>query len=72
MKESDGASACTSKPKQWHVPRGAKIDLQCWMQLNFSIPLLGGASLCLYNPRLLKRKDLEESKQIFPEFQEKF
>ena len=66
MKESDGASACTSKPKQWHVPRGAKIDLQCWMQLNFSKPLLGGASLCLYNPRLLKRKDLEESKQIFP------
>ena len=20
MKESDGASACTSKPQQWHVP----------------------------------------------------
>jgi len=26
MKESDGASACTSKPQQWHVHRGAKID----------------------------------------------
>ena len=26
MKKSDGASACTSKPQQRHVPRGAKID----------------------------------------------
>lgn len=28
MKKSDGASACTSKPQQQHVPRGAKIDPQ--------------------------------------------
>ena len=28
MKKSDGASACTSKPQQRHVPRGAKIDPQ--------------------------------------------
>ena len=26
MKESDGASACSSKSQQWHVPRGTKID----------------------------------------------
>ena len=78
MKESDGASACTSKPQQWHVPRGAKIDPQPWMQLNFSKPSVGkestrSASLCLYDPRSLKRlKDSEESKQIFQEFQDKF
>jgi len=77
MKESDGASACTSKPQQWHVPRGAKINPQPWMQLNFSRPSVGkgsirGASLCLYDPRSLKRKDSEESKQIFQEFQDKF
>ena len=29
-------------------------------------------SLCLYDPRPLKRKDSEESKQIFQEFQDKF
>ena len=28
MKKSDGASACTSKPQQRHVSRGAKIDPQ--------------------------------------------
>ena len=78
MKESDSASACTSKPQQWHVPRGAKIDPQPWMHLNFSKPSVGkessvrGASLCLYDPRSLKRKDSEESKQIFQEFQDKF
>ena len=77
MKESDGASACTSKPQQWHVPRGAKIDPQPWMQLNFSKLLVEkestrGASLCLYDPRPLKRKDSEESKQIFQEYQDKF
>ena len=27
LKESDVASACTSKPQQWHVPRGVKINL---------------------------------------------
>jgi len=74
MKESDGASACTSKPQQWHVPRGAKIDPQPWMQLNFSKPSVGkestrSASLCLYDPRSLKRKDSEESKQIFKSFE---
>ena len=35
MKKSDDASACTLKPQQWHVPRGAKIDPQPWMQLTF-------------------------------------
>ena len=75
VKERDGALACTSM--QWHVPRGTKIDLQPWMQLNFSKPSVGkestrGASLCLYDPRSLKRKDSEESKQIFQEFQDKF
>jgi len=77
MKESDGASACTSKPQQWHVPSGAKIDTHPWMHLNFSKPSVGkestrSASLCLYDPRSLKRKDLEESKQIFQDFQDKF
>lgn len=77
LKETDGASACTSKPQQWHVSRGAKIDPQPCMQLNFSKPSVGkestrGASLCLYDPRSLKRKDSEESKQIFQEFQDKF
>ena len=77
MKKSDDASACTSKPQQWHVPRGAKIDPQPWMQLTFSKPSVEkesarGASLCLYDPRSLKRKDSEESKQIFQEFQDKF
>ena len=38
MKKSDDALACTSKPQQWHVPRGAKIDPQPWMQLPFSKP----------------------------------
>ena len=69
LKKSDDASACTSKPQQWHVPRGAKIDPQPWMQLTFSKPSVEkestrGASLCLYDPRSLKRKDSEESKQI--------
>jgi len=77
MKKSDDASARTSKPQQWHVPRAAKIDLQPWLQLTFSKPLVEkesarGASLCLCNPRSLKRKDSEESKQIFQEFQDKF
>ena len=77
MKESDGASYCTSKIQQWHVPRGVKIDPQPWMQLTFSKTLVGkestrGASLSLYNPRPLKRKDSEESKQIFQEFQDIF
>ena len=77
MKKSDDASACTSKPQQWHVPRGAKINPQPWMQLTFSKPSVEkesarGASLCLCNPRSLKRKDSEESKQIFQEFQDKF
>ena len=49
MKEKEGA--CTSKPQQWHVRRGTKIDPQRWMQLNFSKPSVGkesttGASLC--------------------------
>ena len=69
MKKSDDASACTSKPQQWHVPRGAKIDPQPWMQLTFSKPSVEkesarGASLCLYDPRSLKRKDSEESKSF--------
>ena len=77
MKKSFDASACTSKPQQWHVPRAAKIDPQPWMQLTFSKPLVEnesarGASLCLYDRRSLKRKDSEESKQIFKEFQDKF
>ena len=77
LKETDGASACTSKPQQWHVSRGAKIDPQPCMQLNFSKPSVGkestrGALLCLYDPRSLKRKDSEESKQIFQEFHDKF
>ena len=77
MKKSDDASACTSKLQQWHVPRAAKINPQPWMQLTFSKPSMEkesarGASLCLYNPRSLKRKDSEESKQIFLEFQDKF
>ena len=41
LKESDVASACTSKPQQWHVPRGAKINPQPLMQLNFSKPSVG-------------------------------
>ena len=74
MKKSDDASACTSKPQQLHVPRVAKIDPQPWMQLMFSKPLVEkesarGASLCLYDRKSLKRKDSEESKQIF---QDKF
>ena len=77
MKKSDDASACTSKLQQWHVPRAAKINPQPWMQLTFSKPSVEkesarGASLCLYDPRSLKRKDSEESKQIFLEFQDKF
>ena len=60
LKESDVASACTSKLQQWHVPRGAKINPQPWMQLNFSKPSVGketrrDASLCLYDPTSLKR-----------------
>lgn len=31
----DGDPACTSKAHQWHVHRGAKIDPQPRMQLNF-------------------------------------
>ena len=77
LKESDVASECTSKPQQWHVPRGAKINPQPWMQLNFSKPSVGketrrDASLCLYDPTSLKRKDPECRKEIFKEFQEKF
>ena len=77
LKESDVASECTSMPQQWHVPRGAKINPQPWMQLNFSKPSVGketrrDASLCLYDPTSLKRKDPECRKEIFKEFQEKF
>ena len=77
LKESDVVSACTSKLQQWHVPRGAKINPQPWMQLNFSKPSVGketrrDASLCLYDPTSLKRKDPECRKEIFKEFQEKF
>ena len=77
LKESDVASACTSKLQQWHVPRGAKINPQPWMQLNFSKPSVGketrrDASLCLYDPTSVKRKDPECRKEIFKEFQEKF
>ena len=77
LKESDVASACTSKLQQWHVPRGAKINPQPWMQLNFSKPSVGketrrDASFCLYDPTSLKRKDPECRKEIFKEFQEKF
>ena len=51
MKESDGASACTSKPQQWHVLRGAKIDLQPWMQLNFFKTIGGkGIKRCITVP----------------------
>jgi len=76
MKEGDGASACTSKPQKWHVPRGTKIDPQPWMQLNFSKPSVGkestrSESLCLYDPRSLNRKNSEESKQVFQEFRDK-
>jgi len=76
MKEGDGTSACTSKPPKWHVSRGAKIDPQPWMQLNFSKPSVGkestrSPSLCLYDPRSLKKKNSEESKQVFQEFREK-
>ena len=58
-------------------PRGAKINPQPWIQLNFSKPLVGketrrDASLCLYDPTSLKRKDPECRKEIFKEFQEKF
>ena len=77
LKESDVASACTSKPQQWHVPRGAKINPQPWMQLNFSKPSVGketrrDASLCLYDPTSAKRNDPECRKEMFKEFQEKF
>lgn len=69
-KDHDGASASTSKRKQWYVPRGAKIDPQSWMQLNFSKPSVGkqlkrDASLCLYDPTSLKRKIPEQGKGIF-------
>ena len=69
MKESDSASACTSKLQQWHVFRRLKIDPKPWIQLDFSKPSVGkestrDASLCLYDQRSLKKKDLEESRQI--------
>jgi len=76
LKESDDASACTSKPQQWHVPKSAKIQPQPCMQLKFSTLSVGkestrGASPCLYDPRFLERKDSLGGKQVFQEFQDK-
>ena len=56
LKESDGASAGTSKPQQWHVPRGKKIEREPCMQLIF-FKTIGGKGIikrCITLPFTIK------------------
>ena len=56
LKESDDASACTSKSQQWHVPRGKKIEREPCMQLIF-FKTIGGKGIikrCITLPFTIK------------------